>query len=114
MSVVAMAFSPIFTLFISWNVVAGLAVPFASVPIMSWVQATVPDAYQGRVNSVMNMLQAGAMPIGMALGGVLVARAGIEWAFVAMGAGMTAAALLGLFDRGFRGLEMPKISESVV
>jgi hypothetical protein len=69
------------------------------------MQATVPDAFRGRINSVYTMLQAGVAPVGLCLGGLLVAKAGIELAFVVMGGGMALAAFTGLLDRGFRNLE---------
>jgi DHA3 family macrolide efflux protein-like MFS transporter len=107
LTVVATAFSPNFGLFLVWSVAAGLALPFASIPVASWMQATVPDAFRGRVNSLYAMLQMGAQPLGLGLGGMLVAHAGISLAFIVMGGGMAVAALAGLFDREFRNLEMP-------
>jgi len=101
-----MASSQIFTLFVLWNLLAGLGVPFADIPVRTWMQSTVPDAFRGRINSVYTMIQAGVMPIGLSLGGLLVAHIGIEMAFVVMGAGMAFSALTGLLDRGFRRLEM--------
>jgi len=100
-----MAFSKNFYLFVFWNLLAGLGVPFADIPVRTWMQATVPDAFRGRINSVYTMLQAGVAPVGLCLGGLLVAKAGIELAFVVMGGGMALAAFTGLLDRGFRNLE---------
>jgi len=107
LAVLAMAFSPFFALFLLWNLVAGLTLPFASIPVATWLQSTVPDAFQGRVNSIYSMLQMGVQPLGLGLGGVLVAQAGISLAFIVMGGGMALAALAGLLDREFRRLEMP-------
>ncbi len=107
LAVLAMAFSPYFALFLLWNLVAGLAVPFANIPVAAWMQSTVPDAFRGRVNSLYQMLQAGVQPIGLGFGGFLVAHAGISMAFIVMGGGMAFAALTGLLDREFRSLEMP-------
>jgi DHA3 family macrolide efflux protein-like MFS transporter len=80
-TVAAMAFSPHFWLFILWNVLAGLAVPIADIPIVTYLQKSVPDAYRGRVNAVRDMVATGVMPIGMGLAGILVKQAGIvvEW-----------------------------------
>jgi len=105
LTVLLMAFSKNFYLFVFWNLLAGLGVPFADIPVRTWMQATVPDAFRGRINSVYTMLQAGVAPVGLCLGGLLVAKAGIELAFVVMGGGMALAAFTGLLDRGFRNLE---------
>jgi DHA3 family macrolide efflux protein-like MFS transporter len=107
-TVAAMGFSPNFWLFVLWNVIAGLAIPIADVPITSYVQLTVPDAFRGRVNAVRDMIATGVMPIGMGLAGVLVARTSLLAAFLTMGVGMTLACLYGLLDPRFRDVEMPE------
>lgn len=107
-SVAAMAFSPYFWAFVFWNVVAGLAVPFADIPIMTYTQASVPDAFRGRVNAVREMVATGVMPIGMLLAGTLVQQAGLVAAFLVMGVGMVAACLAGLLDPRFRDVQMPE------
>ena len=103
----AMAFSPTFVRMASWNVVAGLAVPVADLPINTYLQTSVPDAFRGRVAAVQNGIATGAMPVGMALGGLLSERLGIAGGFLAMGAGMTVACLAGLLDGRFRRVRMP-------
>ncbi len=106
-AIAAMAFSPIFWLFVLWNLAAGLSVPFAQIPITTYLQVSVPDAFRGRVNSVFSMLQMGVTPLGMGLGGWLIARVGLVWMFLAMGTGVGLAALAGLLDREFREARMP-------
>lgn len=106
-AVAAMAFSPIFLLMAGWNVVAGLAVPAADLPINTYLQTSVPDAFRGRVAAVQNGIATGVMPIGMFLGGLLAERLGITGGFLAMGIGMVAACLVGLLDRRFRQVRMP-------
>lgn len=103
----AMGFTPSFWLFILWNALAGLAIPFADIPMIAYVQATVPDAYRGRVNAAREMVATGVMPIGMAFAGLMVSRVGITWSFLAMGLGMTGACLYGFLDAGLRDAEMP-------
>ena len=107
MAVVAMAFTPTVPMFLLWNLVAGVAIPYSNVPIAAYMQASVPDAFRGRVSSLYSMLQMGAQPLGMGLGGALVSQAGVAIGFIAMGAGMIAVAIVGLFDREFRNLAMP-------
>ncbi len=106
-AVIAMAFSPTVPLFLLWNLAAGLAIPYSNIPMAAYMQASVPDAFRGRVSSLYSMLQMGVQPLGLALGGALVAQAGVSLAFIVMGGGMALAALAGLFDREFRGLAMP-------
>jgi MFS family permease len=115
LTVLAMAFSRIFSLFLVWNLAAGLLVPVIDIPIRVWIQATVPDGFLGRVNSLMTMIQAGVAPLGLCLGGIVIAKIGIAGMFFAMGGGMALAALTGLVDREFRTLEMPSVkAESAV
>ncbi|MEZ0326766.1 MAG: MFS transporter [Fimbriimonas sp.] len=100
---------PSFWLFILWNTVAGLAVPFGDIPIGTYMQLSVPDAFRGRVNSVIQMISTGVMPISMGLAGLLVAGVGVVWCFYLMGAGMMLAALVPLLDPVYRRIEMPEM-----
>jgi MFS family permease len=106
-SVAAMAFSPNLWLFMLWNLVAGLALPFSNIPIMTYLQVTVEDKFRGRVNSAWNMLAVGMQPLGLALAGLFLQRFGIVACFLAMGIGVAAAALLGLADGPFRAARLP-------
>jgi DHA3 family macrolide efflux protein-like MFS transporter len=101
-TVVAMGYSASVPLFIGWNLVAGLALPFAQIPLASYLQVSVPDAFRGRVNSLLGMINIGIMPIGMGLGGWLIERVGLTESFVLMGVGMFLAAVLGLAFPSFR------------
>ena len=107
LAVAGMAWSRSFAGFFALNVLAGVALPFAQIPVAVYLQSTVPDAYLGRVNSVLSTFGIGAMPLGMAMGGVLVERAGIVNAFAAMGGSMALLALLALVDRPFRESSIP-------
>ena len=107
----AMAFAPNFWNFVFWNVIAGLAIPAADIPVMTYLQVSVPDAFRGRVNSVREMISMGVMPIGSVLGGVLVARCGLFLAFIVMGVGMVGGCIAGLVDRRFRNATMPQGDE---
>lgn len=111
LTVAAMAFTPYYSLFILWNVLAGLAVPIADIPITTYIQKSVPDAYRGRVNSVRDMVATGVMPISMAAAGFLVKQSGVSVAFLVMGLGMASACFAGLLDPKFRDVVMPKDEE---
>lgn len=112
LTVAGLAFSQHIALFILFNFAAGLAVPWASIPVMTYLQLTVPDEYRGRVNSMLNMITMGVHPVGLSLAGRMIAAIGLVWAFLVMGAGMGVAALLGLFSRAFRSLQMPSSAVS--
>ena len=108
-TVFGLGLTPYFWMFVFWNVVAGIAVAFADIPINTYMQLSVPDAFRGRVNAVIQMIATGAMPIGMALGGQLVDSVGVVGTFMLMGIGMTIAALVGLLDRSYRDIRMPDV-----
>ncbi len=111
--VAAMAFSPVPAVFIVWNTICGLAVPAADIPINTYLQISVPDAFRGRVGSAINMIATGVMPIGLTMSGVLVAEFGLVAAFLVMGLGMMGACLIGFADPKFRNVEMPLPAEAV-
>jgi MFS transporter, DHA3 family, macrolide efflux protein len=111
-TIAAMGVSPWFWAFAFWNVAAGLAVPFADIPVKTYVQLTVSDAYRGRVNSSMMMLSTCAMPIGMACAGMLLDRIGVEVMFLAMGVGMTLVGMTALLSRPFRESALPVPGET--
>jgi DHA3 family macrolide efflux protein-like MFS transporter len=106
--VLLMAFSPNFYLFCWWNVACGLVVPFIDIPRQTYMQATVPDAFRGRVNSVATMTNFAVMPLGMAGAGQMLQKFGLVTMFIIMGAGMTAASLLGLLGKDFREAKLPE------
>ena len=101
-TVVFMAVARTAPLFALWNFAAGLAFPFAQIPMTTYVQQRVPEALQGRANSVLAMAGSGMQPVGIGLGGLLLALIGPAWLLAGMGAGMALAALGGLLSRPFR------------
>ncbi len=101
-TVIFMAVSKTVALFAFWNLVAGLAFPFAQIPMTTYVQRIVPGALQGRVNSVLAMSGWGIQPIGIGLGSLLLAKIGPAGLLAFMGAAMTLAAGGGLLVRTFR------------
>jgi len=107
LTVAAMSFSQNIWLFIFFNTIAGIAVPIADVPMTTYLQRSVPDAFRGRTNAVRDMIATGVMPIGMILAGAMLSKVGLVVAFLVMGSGMTAACLYGLIDRRFADVMMP-------
>lgn len=106
-----MALSKNFYVFCFWNVICGLAVPYIDIPMRSYLQATVPDDFRGRVNSVQSMTTTAVMPIGMASAGSLLKAYGLVVVFTVMGAAMTLASMIGLLGKDFRRATMPVSSE---
>lgn len=106
LTIALMAVSRTYVGFTAWNFAAGLAIPFAWLPVNTWLQSSVEDAFRGRVNSVYSMVTMGVMPLGQSLAGVLVKQAGLANAFLIMGVGMVGAAVVGLADRRFRVVRM--------
>jgi MFS family permease len=102
MTVMFMAVSRTPAPFAFWNFVAGLAFPFSQIPMTAYVQRTVPEQFQGRVNSAMTMAGWGVQPLSIGLGGLLLSAIGPAWMLAVMGLGMALAALLGLRDHAFR------------
>lgn len=106
--VAAMAVSQTFWPFLFWNLLCGLALPFATIPLTTYVQLIVPDAFRGRVNSALAMASLGVMPFGAAIGGLMLGQVGLAAMFAIMGFGMGAVAILGLADAKFRAARMPE------
>lgn len=111
-TVAMMAWSQMIWLFCLWNLIAGLGVPAADIPINTYCQLSVDDAFRGRTNAVLAMISNASGVIGNGLGGLLVAKAGLSNAFLVMGIGMAIACLTGLLDSRFRRVEMPSATSS--
>lgn len=101
-TVVFMGYSPVLWQFVVWNFLAGLAVPFAQIPMQTYLQLSVPDGFRGRVNSVLMMVNLGVMPLGMSTAGIMLDAIGIVASFWVMGLGMAVAAAFGWAFAEFR------------
>lgn len=110
-SVALMAWSYNFNVFCALNIVAGIAVPFADIPIASYLQLTVEDSFRGRVNSALTMMRMGITPLGLGLAGLMVKGLGLIGAFLLMGIGMLVVALAGLMSAPFRLSVMPETAK---
>lgn len=105
--VALMAVSPSVWLFILWNLIAGVSLPPADIPVATYLQLSVPDGFRGRVSSVRETISTSVMPVGLCLGGILVAKAGLVATFLVIGCGMVGACLFGFLDPAFRETRMP-------
>lgn len=111
-TVIFMAYSRNVWAFAFWNLIAGLGLPLASIPIMTYQQAVTDDAFRGRINSLVTMTNMGVQPLAIGLGGFALDKFGAFGMLWAMGAGMTLFALLGFADRPFRDAAMPEFAAS--
>lgn len=93
--------------FSALNAVCGLVLPFSVIPLTTYLQLSVPDHFRGRVNSVISMMRCGALPLGMSLGGVLLAHAGLVGMFYVMGFGLVGVAVAACLSRSFRTAVIP-------
>lgn len=114
LTIALMAFSKVTWLFVLWNVVAGLGLPFAQIPTSTYLQASVPDAFRGRVTSVLTTVSMGVMPIGQLMGGLLVQNVGLVASFLIMGLGIMAAGAIGFLSKPFWNMAMPKDEPVIV
>ena len=111
--VAAMAFSRQYWLFLGFNVLCGLVLPFATIPLTTYIQMIVPDAFRGRVNATLTMLSMGVTPIGLGLAGMVLKEWGLVNTFLVMGLGLFIIPALGLLDRPFRDSRMPSTAEKL-
>ena len=108
-TIAMMAFSQNYWAFLFWNLLAGVAIAFVDLPMMTYTQLSVPDQYRGRVMSIKNLIMMGVQPIGAILGGTVVNVLGIFWAYLIMGIGFGASGAAPLLDKKFREVPMPDI-----
>ncbi len=106
--IVLMAYSQQFWPFMACNMVFGFAFPLVTVPLNNYVQMIIHEGYRGRVNSALNMLSQGIMPIGMGIAGFAIGGTGLPLMFIMMGSGMCLSALIGLSNKAFRNCKMPE------
>jgi DHA3 family macrolide efflux protein-like MFS transporter len=74
-------------------VVGGVSIAVANTEAMTRFQRSVPAEVQGRVFGVLGSLSEGLRPAGLALGGPLLAAAGVSGAFAVVGAAVVLATL---------------------
>jgi MFS family permease len=107
-TVLMMAFGRELWLFMFWNVLAGMAIPFAWIPIQTYMQAAFPDAVRGRVSSAWVSSQMSVQPVGMLCVGPMIDWLGLAESIFVMGGGMALAGFIGLAFRACREARMPE------
>lgn len=89
------------------NLLCGITIPLAAIPLTTLIQVVTPDELRGRVNASLGMMAALMTPVGMAASGALLAAIGIEGTFIAMAAGFSVPPLVALASRAYRETELP-------
>jgi len=100
--IVAMAFSPHFWPFLLWNLLCGFILPYAQVPLSTYLQLSVPDAFRGRVNAAVSMVSHGVVPVGAALAGMVLQRIGPVSMLLMIGAGFALSGVVAYANPRFR------------
>lgn len=97
-----------FWMFAGLNFLCGLAVPFAVIPLQTYLQMICPDSLRGRVNSTLNMFTNILLPIGWIGAGWLIKGIGISGIFIVIGGGLSLTGMVALMLPKFRASEMPE------
>lgn len=105
--VAAMGWARTIPLYILGNLAAGFCLPFVNIPFATYLNLTVPAEYRGRFNSFLTMITAGMQPVGSAFSGFGLRSLGLVGMYIAMGGGMTLAALAPLASKPFREATIP-------
>lgn len=108
--VAAMGHAPWLPGYMALNVLCGLVLPAATLPLATYIGTVVPDSMRGRVSAVWTMTSAGVQPVGMAACGSLLELLGLVRLYWAMGGGMLLGAVAALASRGYRTAELPQAS----
>ncbi len=112
LTVLMMAFGQKLWVFMFWNALAGIVIPFAWLPIQTYIQSAFSDSVRGRVSSAWISSQMGVQPVGMLCVGPLIDWLGLVNAIIVMGGGMAFAGFLGLLFKGCREAEMPTLDQA--
>jgi MFS family permease len=106
--VALMGWTPVYLPYLALNFACGLVIPFADLPMMTYRQRVVEDAFQGRVQSLYGMIGYVAQPVSMAFAGMILASIGPTAMYALMGGGMMVVALAGLVYGPLRTCLMPE------
>lgn len=105
----ALAPGDMFWLAVAWWIVSCVTYVMGNAPMMTIIQATVPNHLQGRVLSLLTTVMALAAPVGLAIATPLGELIGVRWLFVLMGLAGGLIALFGLFSQVLRKVEAKNI-----
>ena len=91
-------------------VMAGLGAVYAVINVAqySYRMSLIPDALQGRINSIIRLMLYGSLPLGLAVAGFLIEHVSAAPTVLLLGAGLVAVALAATVHPRIRGAQMPK------
>lgn len=112
-TVLMMAFGRELWAFMAWNALAGVVIPFAWLPLQTYIQAAFADAVRGRVSSAWVSSAMSVQPVGMLCVGPMIDGFGLAESIVVMGGGMALAGFAGLAFKGCREARMPEFAQAV-
>lgn len=113
-TIVAMGWGQNYWVYIFWNFLCGLTLPFAWIPMATYMQAAFPDEMRGRVNSVWTTMSQGIQPISLIVVGTLLTFMQLTPFYIIIGLAMVIFAGLGLLSRSYRDAAMPAFSAPVI
>ncbi len=93
-------------------VMATLGAVYAVINVaqFSYRMSLIPDALQGRISSIIRLLVYGSMPLGLAIAGFFIERAGAVPTVVVMGIGLVGVALVASLHPQIRAAHAPEES----
>ncbi|HEX8727672.1 MAG TPA: MFS transporter [Ktedonobacterales bacterium] len=91
-------------------VMAGLGAVYAVINVAqySYRMSLIPDALQGRINSIIRLMLYGSLPLGLAVAGFLIEHVGAAPTVLLLGAGLVAVALAATLHPRIRNARMPE------
>ena len=91
-------------------VMAGLGAVYAVINVAqySYRMSLIPDALQGRINSIIRLMLYGSLPLGLAVAGFLIEHVSAAPTVLLLGAGLVAVALAATVHPRIRGAQMPE------
>ncbi len=108
----AMAWGQNYWVYLSWNILCGLSLPFAWIPMSTYMQTAFPDELRGRVNSVWSTISQGIQPISLIVVGAMLQVIPLQPFYLVIGFALVACPAMGLFSAGFRNGRFPHLSDS--
>lgn len=109
--VILMAYSKSFGLFLLFNLLCGIGVPLASLPISNYLLVATEDRFRGRIQSLFAIAGQAPQPIGALMAGYGLASIKAFGMFWVMGGGMLGVCLLAALSSSFRNIRMPETTE---
>ena len=91
-------------------VMAGLGAVYAVINVAqySYRMSLIPNALQGRINSIIRLMLYGSLPLGLAVAGFLIEHVSAAPTVLLLGAGLVAVALAATVHPRIRGAQMPE------